>query len=84
LVSLITFKNNVLTALLIDDDELILDCLSEFLDVNEIKVHTASEGTEGITKISNGIHKDLVIIDILKANQDALEIIRRIRDFTGE
>lgn len=70
--------------LLIDDDELILDCLSEFLDVNEIKVHAASDGTESIAKISNGIRKDLVIIDILKANQDALEIIRRIRDFTGE
>lgn len=70
--------------LLIDDDELILDCLSELLDVKEFKLHLASYRAEGIAKISNGIHPNLVIIDILQPNKDALEIIHRIRDFTGE
>ena len=73
-----------MTLLLIDDDELILDCLSELLVTDGHQVHTASSGGECIALISNGVHPDIIITDYRLHHLYGIEAVKSIRSFLGK
>lgn len=73
-----------MSVLLIDDDELILDCLSVLIEADGYTVHTAKDSAEVISIISNGIFPDIVITDYSMRNRNGIEVIKSIRNFIGE
>ena len=73
-----------LPVLLIDDDELILDSLSELLEADGYQVHTANSSAECIAKISNGIFPDIIITDYRMRNRNGVEVVKSIRNFLDE
>jgi len=76
-----TSGNSTFTVLLMDDDALILDSLSELLDAYGFQIHTATSSAECIAKISNGIHPDLLITDYRMHRINGIEVVKRIREF---
>jgi CheY-like chemotaxis protein len=76
--------HNDLCVLLIDDDPIALDALSELLVSEKYKLYTAKDRTEGLNKIANGVHPNIVIIDVRWPNKTGVETVERIRRFTGE
>ena len=70
--------------MLIDDDELILDSLSELLEADGYRVHTANSSAECIAKISNGIFPDIIITDYRIRNRNGVEVVKSIRNFLYE
>ena len=77
-------KHNDLCVLLIDDDPIALDAFSELLVAENFKLYTANDRTEGLNKIANGMHPNIVIIDVRWPNKTGVEVIEEIRRFTGE
>lgn len=76
--------NRALSVLLIDNDELILDSISELLEADGYQVHTANGSAECIAKISNGIYPDIIITDYRMRSQNGVEIVKSIRNFLDE
>lgn len=68
--------------LLIDDDELILDSLSELLAAEGFQIHTAKGSAESIALISNGVCPNIVLVDYGMQHQNGIEVVKRIRRFT--
>ena len=80
-----TATNHIISSvLLIDDDELILNAISELLEADGYQLHTANGGAESITKISNGLHPDIVIADYHMRNKNGVEVVKSIRQLLGE
>ena len=79
-----TSIRRALSVLLIDNDELILDSLSELLEADGFQVHTANDGAECIAIISNGIFPDIIITDYHIPNRNGVEIVKSIRNFLSE
>ena len=77
-----TSDHNALSVLLIDDDELILDSLSELLAAEGFQIHTAKGSAESIALISNGVCPDVVLVDYRMQHQNGFEVVKRIRRFT--
>lgn len=77
-------NNSDLSILIIDDDELILDSLSELLEANGYQIHTAKGSAQGIAKISNGIRANIIIADYRMRNQNGVETVKSIRQLLGE
>lgn len=78
-----TAPQNTLSVLLIDDDELILDSLSELLAAEGFQIQTAKSSAESIALISNGVCPDIVLADYRMRHQNGVEVVKRIRRFTG-
>ncbi|HTY24858.1 MAG TPA: HD domain-containing phosphohydrolase [Desulfomonilaceae bacterium] len=65
--------------LLIDDDDVILDVLTDLLELRGFEVLTASEGRAGIEAFrKNG--PDLVITDISMPHMDGLQVLHSVRE----
>jgi CheY-like chemotaxis protein len=79
-----TPDKSTFTVLIMDDDALILDCLSELLKAEGYQIYTASSGAECIAIISNSIHPDIVITDYRMHNLYGVEVIKSIRKFLGK
>ncbi|RED51617.1 response regulator transcription factor [Aestuariispira insulae] len=67
------------TILVIDDEELVLDTLSEILSQEGYIVETAKDGREGIFMINSG-SPDLIICDVNMPNMNGHEFVRELRD----
>jgi DNA-binding response OmpR family regulator len=65
--------------LLIDDDETLLDLLSEHIRSAKYLVRTASNGQEGL-KIASEHKPDLVVLDVMMPGMDGWEVCQRLRD----
>ena len=78
------FNNDIFSVLIIDEDELILDALTERLQCMEYHVHTATSGAESIAKVSNGICPDLLITDYRLRDRYGVDVVKSIREFLGE
>ena len=79
-----TSNHNDFTVLLIDDDPMTLDSLSELVDANGYRVLTANGSAECIAKVSNGAHPNLIITDYRARNINGIETVKRLRKFLNE
>ena len=76
-------QSSELCVLLIEDDPITRDALTELLETEKFTLHTAKDSTEGLLKITNGVRPNIVIVDVRKPNTTGVETIQRIRQFTG-
>ena len=67
------------TILLIDDEEDILSFLKYNLEKANYKIHTASNGEEGI-QIARRIEPDLILLDVMMPKMDGMEVCANIRE----
>ena len=65
--------------LLIDDDETLLELLSEHIRSANYQVRTASNGQEGLITASEN-KPDLVVLDVMMPGMDGWEVCQRLRD----
>ena len=70
--------------LVLDDEELILELVTEFLQLLGLEVETAATGRKAIEKFKNAIDKkepfSLVILDItLPEDMDGAEVLKEIK-----
>ncbi|GGH14074.1 response regulator transcription factor [Paenibacillus segetis] len=65
--------------LVIDDDEKITSMLRRGLAFEGYGVHTANNGTEGLSKVLS-VDPDLIILDVMMPMIDGFEVIRRLRE----
>lgn len=73
------------TILLIEDEEMLLSALKDFLSSNNYKVLTAADGLEGLNIYNT--HKDnidLLIIDIGLPRLSGIEIYKKIKSTNGK
>lgn len=66
------------TVLVVDDDKLIRKGLDEALSNVGLKVETAVDGREGLTKALK-LHPDLIVTDIRMPELDGIQMIDRLR-----
>jgi len=71
------FKDQRKTILLIDDNALILENLSEYLELVNFRVITANCGAAGLLK-ANEYLPDLIICDVLMASMNGHEVLKSI------
>jgi CheY-like chemotaxis protein len=65
--------------LVIEDDQFLRELYDELLREEGYEVELASDGQEGLDKVSRGGY-DLILLDIMLPKIDGLEILRRLRD----
>lgn len=66
------------TLLVIDDDARIRELLAEYLTGRGHRVHTASDGDEGLQRARLG-DIDLVVLDLMMPGRDGLSVLRELR-----
>ena len=69
--------------LLIDDEKILLEAVSDDLKESGYEVTTAESGEEGL-KSFELIRHDLVIIDLKMESMDGLEVSRKIKELNSE
>jgi DNA-binding response OmpR family regulator len=65
--------------LVVDDDELICDLVSETLNFEGYEVETAYSGEQALRTIEQS-HPDLILLDIMMSGIDGFEVCRRVLD----
>ena len=71
------------TILLIDDEKVLLEAVSDDLKESGYKVTTAESGKEGL-RYFEMLQHDLVIIDLKMESMDGLEVSRKIKELSSE
>ncbi len=71
------------TVLLVDDSKTILMSISAVLTKSGYTVETASDGTEGLAKVSAGVKPAVVLTDLNMPNMDGITFIRELRKLPG-
>jgi DNA-binding response OmpR family regulator len=66
------------TILIVDDEPIVREVVSQYLTQDGFKVETASDGLEAISRFSTA-RPDLVLLDLMLPGIDGLEVCRRIR-----
>jgi PAS domain S-box-containing protein len=65
--------------LIVDDDTVILDAMSEMLSSHNIRVETAENAGQAIEHIKSGLNPDLVISDFRMPGMTGVELIEQAR-----
>ncbi len=63
--------------LVVDDDELICDLVSETLNFEGFEVETAFSGEQALRMLGT-LHPDLVLLDIMMSGIDGFEVCRQV------
>ncbi len=66
--------------LIVDDDSFLLDMYALKFSQNNFEVHTAGNGVEAIGKIKEGLHPDLMLVDIIMPEMDGFEMLEKINN----
>jgi two-component system alkaline phosphatase synthesis response regulator PhoP len=69
----------VRTILVIDDNEKIVDVLSEYLRTEGFSTLTAADGTRGL-ELAEERHPDLALVDVMLPGIDGIELTRRFQN----
>lgn len=67
------------TILLIDDDDLLCDLLSSFLELEGYNVVSAANGSDGLDKLQQQSF-DLILLDLLMPLMDGVVFLRKMPD----
>lgn len=67
------------SALIVDDDPMVLCYLRNALQKQFHTVVTSDTGIDAIKRIENGLHPDVVLLDLMMPGMDGLETLRRLR-----
>ena len=68
------------TILVVDDDPGIREYLDSLLSLQGYVVVSASGGVEALARIDNGLHPDVVILDIMMPDMDGIKTLTHIRE----
>jgi DNA-binding NtrC family response regulator len=72
------------TILIVDDDKMILDLLSEaFTKMHDLKVFKAENGLDGLDLFEKE-HIDIILTDIWMPGIDGIELSKRIRNMSPD
>lgn len=66
------------TILIIDDDKELCDLLTDYLEGEGFRCHTANDGVAGLEKTLTGSY-DLVILDVMLPKQNGFDVLRALR-----
>ena len=64
--------------LIIEDDQLILDSILDFLEIEDFKVTGTTSGQEGL-QLAAQIHPDIILCDIMMLEQDGFEVLENLK-----
>ena len=64
--------------LLIDDDQGIIDLISQYLSKEGYEIFTAEDGPSGL-KAANSIRPDLIVLDVMLPGFDGMELLSKLR-----
>jgi len=67
--------------LLIDDDEILLELLSDHINVAGYRALVATSGQEGL-RLAAETEPDLVVLDVMMPGMDGWEVCRRLREIS--
>jgi PAS domain S-box-containing protein len=67
--------------LLVDDDPIHIELISEFLAIENYKVQSARDGEEALAILKAGHKPDLILLDIVMPRKNGFEICRDIRSW---
>ncbi|BDQ11409.1 ATP-binding protein [Sediminibacterium sp. TEGAF015] len=73
-------QEQIYTVLVIDDEPINLQVLSNHLKTNNYKVKTALSGEEALRLIHNEGEPNLIILDVMMPKMSGFEVCRKIRD----
>lgn len=68
--------------LIIDDDLQLADMLSEYLRPEDIELHTAASGVQGLAEAERDSF-DLIILDVMLPGLSGFDVLRRFRESGG-
>jgi len=69
--------------LLVDDDEIIRETLSEALKLRNFYVYSLSDGTKVVQEIEENDY-DIIVLDIVMPNKEGLETIQDVRKINSK
>ncbi len=69
--------------LIVDDDEIMRDTLSDVLKKGEYDVYSVGSGEETVSMIKKNII-DLILLDMKLPDEDGLDVLRKIKEFDTE
>jgi two-component system response regulator AtoC len=72
-----------LSILIVDDDEIMRDTLSDVLKKKGYDVSVASSGNEALSAIRKNI-VDLIVLDMRLPDLDGIEVLKRVKEFDTE
>jgi CheY-like chemotaxis protein len=70
-------KNKIL---IVDDDNFLLDMYALKFSQNNFEVYSASGGIEAIKKLKEGLHPNIILMDIIMPEMDGFEMLEKINE----
>jgi len=64
--------------LIVDDDTFLLDMYAFKFSQHDFEVYTASDGSQAIQKIKDGLVPAVILLDIIMPNMDGFEMLEKI------
>ena len=65
--------------LLVDDDDLLTELLTEYLTAEGLEVNRMPDGEKGVQEILNGPGYDVVVLDSMMPKMNRLEVLKTVR-----
>lgn len=77
-ISFTPAKNRLMTVLIIDDNQGLVELLERYLSGHYCQVVSASSGSDGLA-MAQKIHPDVMILDVMMPEMDGWELLQRLR-----